>query len=91
MKKSIDLSSGLWARVERCAKHLEITVPDLVEHCLVRRIRKIESKHMTRINLEATRHGANPKPKAKAKTKKKAVAKKRKTTAKKLQAVPAAA
>jgi len=61
MKKAIELSDGLWARVERCAKNLEITIPDLVEHCLVRRIRKIESKHMKRINLQATKHGARPK------------------------------
>lgn len=61
MKKAIDLSNGLWARVERCAKNLEITIPDLVEHCLVRRIRKIESKHMKRINLQATKHGATAK------------------------------
>ena len=91
MKKSIDLSSGLWARVERSAKNLSITVSDLVEHCLVRRIRKIEANHMTRINLEATKHAANP-TKAATKKKKKPVARKRKPAAKKakLTAVPAA-
>ena len=69
MQKTIDLSAGLWARVEKSAKHLSITVPDLVEHCLVRRIRKIESKHMTRINLEATKHTETKRRKAKAKVK----------------------
>jgi len=82
MKKSIDLSSGLWTRVERCSKNLHITIPDLVEHCLVRRIRKIESKHMKRINLGATKHTATPKAKPR-------VASKRKhTTAKKTKLAP---
>lgn len=83
MRKSVSLNvdAGLWSRVGKMAANLSITVPELVEHCVVRRLRKLEKKHAKRINLE------NTKPNAKPKAKKKVTVKKKKATPKKVKRV----
>lgn len=71
MKRSIDLSGGLWGRVDRMAKQVSRTVPEFVEHCLKRRLKKLEKKHSTRIFLEGE-FNAGKKPKKAKKSKPKA-------------------
>ena len=81
MKRSIDLSGGMWSRVDRMAKQVSRTVPEFVEHCLKRRLKKLEKKHSTRIFLEGE-FNAGKKAKKTKKSKPKPAARKR-TTAKK--------
>ena len=88
MKRTIELPSGLWSRVDRMAKHINEEPVDLIEHCLVKRIRQMENYHIDRIQVEKTRHANNPvgaKSKISAKTRKTRLAKKMKHS--KLRAV----
>ena len=88
MKRSIDLPAGLWHRVDQMAKHVEVEPTDLIEHCLVRRIRVMENYHIDRIQVEKSRHANNPKggkSKITAKTRKERLGKRLRT--RKLRAV----
>lgn len=71
MKRSIDLSAGVWSRIDRMAKQVSRTVPEFVEHCVKRRLKKLERKHSTRIFLEGE-FNAGKKPKKAKKSKAKA-------------------
>lgn len=60
MKRTLELPSGLWSRVDRMAKHINEEPVDLIEHCLVRRVRQMEIYHVKRIQVEKSRHKNNP-------------------------------
>lgn len=85
-KMMINIEAGLVTRIGKMAEQTGHTVPELVWHCLERRISHLERKHAKRIFLEKSHAQPIKKKKVKAKKKKNVVARK-----KKVAAVPAQA